>query len=145
MRKTIILMIIYYICLHIIPAVHAESIGSLTSPFGWRVHPITGNYSFHSGIDIAYEEGTTIGALFPGKVIYSNWWEGYGNVVVLAHDNGSNTVYAHCSALYVSVEQYVTTGEPIVAVGSTGNSTGPHLHLEFWQNGQYVDPCTLFN
>lgn len=138
------LMTVFICCLYFPLQVFAGNIGNITSPFGWRVHPITGNYSFHAGVDIAYEHGTQIGALFPGKVVFSNWWEGYGNVVILAHDNGTNTVYAHCSALYVKTGQSVNAGDLIVAVGSTGNSTGPHLHLELWQNNQYIDPYTLW-
>ena len=107
----------------------------ITSPFGWRTHPITGEWKFHSGVDIGYDYGTDITAMLPGTVVYAAPWDGYGNCVILEHENGDHTLYGHCSEIYVSYGQYVNKGDVIAAVGSTGNSTGPHLHLEWWHNG----------
>lgn len=117
----------------------------ITSPFGWRIHPITGEWKFHTGVDIGYEYGSAIIAMLPGKVVYSAWYGGYGNCVILEHDNGDHTLYAHASELYCHYGQYVHRGDVIAAVGSTGNSTGPHLHLEYWHDGQYSDPLVLYN
>ncbi|WP_462381037.1 M23 family metallopeptidase [Phascolarctobacterium faecium] len=117
----------------------------ITSPFGWRIHPITGEWKFHSGLDIGYEEGTAIPAMMSGTVVYSAWYDGYGYTVILEHTNGDHTLYGHCSALYCNYGQYVEKGTVIAAVGSTGYSTGPHLHLEFWHNNQYTDPSLLWS
>ena len=116
----------------------------ITSPFGWRIHPVTGEYKFHSGVDIGYDYGTAVTAMMDGKVVYAAPYGGYGNCIILEHAGGDHTLYAHCSALYASYGQYVAKGVVIAAVGSTGISTGPHLHLEWWHNGQYVDPCGLW-
>lgn len=137
MRKLILITLIIFYPL----TVHAAPI---TSPFGWRVHPITGKYSFHTGIDIGYEFGDSIVAMLPGKVVYADWYGGYGNCVILEHANGDHTLYAHCSNIYCSYGQNIEQGTIIAAVGNTGNSTGPHLHLEYWHNGQYADPITLW-
>lgn len=116
---------------------------TVTSPFGWRHHPITGEYTFHSGVDIAAEQGTPIGAVFAGETVYAGQWKGYGNVVVLKHSEDVYTLYGHCERLLVSPEQKVSAKETIATVGSTGFSTGPHLHLEVWYKGQYIDPLSL--
>lgn len=116
----------------------------VTSPFGWRIHPITGEYKFHTGLDIGYDAGTAIVAMKEGTVVYSAWYGGYGNTVILEHPDGDHTLYAHCNALYCNYGQWVDKGSVIAAVGSTGNSTGPHLHLEWWHNGQYTDPMGLW-
>lgn len=116
----------------------------ITSPFGWRVHPVTGEYSFHTGVDIAADEGSIIPALFDGTVIWAEERGGYGNCVLLQHENDRYTLYAHCSALNVFPGQQVGAGYTIAYIGSTGRSTGPHLHLEYWVNGEYVDPLTIW-
>lgn len=116
----------------------------ITSPFGWRIHPITGEYKFHNGIDIGMDEGTPVGALWDGKVIYAGWWEGYGNTVVIDHGNTLYSLYGHTSQLLVSTGQQVKQGDIVALSGSTGESTGPHLHLSVWQNNQYIDPATLW-
>jgi murein DD-endopeptidase MepM/ murein hydrolase activator NlpD len=94
----------------------------------------------HEGIDIAAATGTPIWAAAAGTVIYAGWLGGYGNLVVLDHGNGLSTAYAHASAILVSVGRRVFQGETIAVVGSTGNSSGPHLHFEVRVNGVAVDP-----
>ena len=116
----------------------------ITSPFGWRVHPLTGEWAFHSGIDIGYDSGEPIGAMNPGQVVYAAWYGGYGYTVIIAHDNGDYTLYGHCSQILTKYGSYVRKGTVIATVGSTGNSTGPHLHLEYWHNGEYADPIVLW-
>ena len=141
-------MKIYRILLMIIAIVSFSAsayAAPITSPFGWRVHPISGEWKFHSGMDIGYEEGTAIPAMMPGTVVYSAWYDGYGYTVILEHENGDLTLYGHCSALYCNYGQYVEKGTVIAAVGSTGYSTGPHLHLEYWHNGVYADPTLLWS
>ena len=108
--------------------------------YGWRVHPISGEKDNHRGIDIAVAQGTEILATHDGVVTLAGNSGGYGLVVVIENDKGLTTKYAHCSTLLVSAGQTVTKGEPIAKVGSTGNSTGPHLHFEVLQDGQYLNP-----
>lgn len=116
----------------------------VTSPFGWRVHPISGAYRFHTGSDLGYGMGDAAPAMLPGKVVFAGEWGGYGNCVILEHANNDHTLYGHLSEIYVYEGQPVGLHEAIGAVGSTGYSTGPHLHLEWWHNGEYVDPLPLF-
>ena len=122
----------------------------VTSPFGWRIHPISGDWKFHAGVDLGYEYGSYIGALFDGQVITAaNLDDGYGNQVLIYHPAiDAYTRYAHCSTLHVAAGQTVSAGQVIAQVGSTGYSTGPHLHLEYIikVNGvyQYADPLTLW-
>ena len=134
--------IFFLLCLFLSPAI--ADAAPITSPFGWRTHPITGEWKFHSGVDIGYDYGTDITAMLPGTVVYAAPWDGYGNCVILEHENGDHTLYGHCSEIYVSYGQYVNKGDVIAVVGSTGNSTGPHLHLEWWHNGEYADPLGLW-
>lgn len=96
------------------------SAAPITSPFGWRIHPITGEWKFHSGVDIGYDYGTGIPAMLDGRVVYAAPYGGYGNCIILEHAGGDHTLYAHCSALYASYGQYVSKGTVIAAVGSTG-------------------------
>ncbi|MEO1207944.1 MAG: peptidoglycan DD-metalloendopeptidase family protein [Cyanobacteria bacterium J06638_20] len=114
--------------------------GRLTSGFGQRRHPILGTSRFHAGVDFGASQGTTIRAADSGKVIFSGWYGGYGRAVVIDHGGGITTLYAHASRLYVNVGQVVSQGQAIAAVGSTGLSTGPHLHFEVRQNGNPVNP-----
>jgi len=118
--------------------------GSVTSPFGWRVHPIFGTWKFHSGIDIGADYGASIYAAQSGVVVYSGWLEGYGWTVIIDHGGGISTLYAHCSSIYVSCGQRVSCGQTIALVGSTGYSTGPHLHFEVRKNGIAVNPLQAF-
>ena len=112
----------------------------ISSPFGYRIHPIYGYSKLHTGMAIGVSSGSVIVAANAGTVISSGWNGGYGKCIVVDHGGGVTTLYAHCSALYVSVGQSVTRGQQIAAVGSTGNSTGPHCHFEVRINGSYVNP-----
>lgn len=111
--------------------------GIITSRFGVSSRIRVSN---HTGLDIAAASGTPIKAAAAGKVTYSGWKGSYGNFISIVHSNGVQTYYAHCSKLYANVGQSVAQGETIAAVGSTGNSTGPHLHLEIRVNGVAYDP-----
>ncbi|MDR7994327.1 M23 family metallopeptidase [Thermosynechococcus sp. TG252] len=103
----------------------------ITSTFGWRIHPIFGDRRFHSGTDLGAPEGTPVLAVFDGRVVESNWLGGYGLTVILQHPPEQHqTLYAHLSQRFVNPGQWVKQGDVIGLVGSTGNSTGPHLHFE---------------
>ena len=115
--------------------------GPITDPFGMRMHPITHQWKMHSGMDIGAPMGSTIVAAAGGRVIYSGWEGGYGNTIVIDHGGQTSTLYGHCSQLFVSEGQDVQRGQAIGAVGSTGESTGPHLHFEIRINGVPVDPA----
>jgi murein DD-endopeptidase MepM/ murein hydrolase activator NlpD len=114
--------------------------GPITSPFGMRINPVTHHYSGHTGIDIGVDYGTPIKAADGGTVIYVGWNDAYGNMTVIDHGGGISTMYAHESAQLVSVGDKVYQGEIIGKVGSTGWSTGPHLHFEVRVNGDPVNP-----
>jgi len=122
----------------------------VTSPFGWRIHPISGQWKFHSGVDLGYDYGEYIGSLFDGQiVIAANLDDGYGNQVLIYHPAiDAYTRYAHCSTLHVAAGQFVKAGQIIAQVGSSGYSTGAHLHLEYIINVngvyQYADPLNLW-
>ncbi len=113
----------------------------ISSPYGYRPHPITGTNKLHSGIDYAAPLGTAIYAAEDGVVLTSGWVNGYGYTVTVNHGSGYVTLYAHCSKLLVSAGQSVTKGQTIARVGSTGNSTGNHLHFEVKVNGKAVNPA----
>src|SRR5919199_1330843 len=112
----------------------------ITSDFGWRIHPLLGSLRFHSGIDFGATYGSTIRAADSGTVIWAGWYGGYGNAVIINHGGGISTLYGHTSKLYVHEGQSVQIGDAIAAVGSTGLSTGPHLHFEVRKDGEPVDP-----
>lgn len=114
--------------------------GPITSPFGYRTHPIFGTTIFHAGIDIGVDYGTPIHAADSGVVVYSGWISGYGNAVIIDHGGGISTLYGHNQSLAVSEGQSVSKGSVIAYAGSTGNSTGPHCHFEVDVNGSPVNP-----
>ena len=117
----------------------------VSSRFGLRVHPITGEKKSHTGIDIASNQGTAVYASDGGSVTLAGWNGGYGNCIMIDHGNGYVTLYGHLSSISVSVGQTVSQGATIGAVGSTGNSTGPHLHFEVLKNGSRIDPEQFFS
>lgn len=112
----------------------------VTSEFGWRIHPITGERRFHSGMDFGAAKGSPIYAVDAGRVESAGDKGGYGNAVVIRHNARISTLYGHASQLYVSTGQWVQRGQMIAAVGSTGLSTGPHLHFEVRVNGVAQNP-----
>ena len=114
--------------------------GFITSTFGWRVHPILGYERFHGGVDFGADYGSTIRSADGGTVIYAGWYGGYGLTVIVDHGGGLTTLYAHSSELFVYEGQPVQRGQAIASVGSTGLSTGPHLHFEVRVGGEPVDP-----
>lgn len=117
--------------------------GRYTSYFGYRINPITGEYGFHSGIDIAAPSGTRIRAAFNGKVIKCGYDSQAGNYIYLSHDDGFVTFYCHCSELLAEKGINVRQGETIALVGSTGYSTGPHLHFEVRKDNIRYNPLWL--
>ena len=116
----------------------------VSSPFGTREHPIFHDMRFHSGIDIAAASGATIVAADSGTVVSAIYSSSYGNYVVISHGGGNSTLYAHMSSMAVTSGQTVTKGQTIGYVGSTGWSTGAHLHFEIKIGGQLVDPQSQF-
>lgn len=118
--------------------------GVITSPFGWRIHPITGASRFHSGIDIADDYYTPVVASAPGVVTHAGWIDGYGNAVIIEHEGGWSTLYGHFAEIHVMAGQTVSAGHLIGGQGSTGNSTGPHCHFEIRDpSGTPVDPASM--
>lgn len=114
--------------------------GEVTDWFGWRVHPVTGVWHLHDGIDLNAPTGTPVAAVAPGTVTTAGWLGGYGYAVKVDHGDGIMTMYAHLSEVAVSPGEWVETGEIIGYSGSTGNSTGPHLHFTVLVWGEPVDP-----
>ncbi len=115
-------------------------LGYVSSSYGYRVHPIDGGKNLHRGVDIAVPQGTAIHAVQDGRVVSAGNAGDYGLCVVIEDDKGYQSRYAHCSSLSVAAGQEVKRGDVIAAVGSTGNSTGPHLHLEVMLDGEYLNP-----
>ena len=116
--------------------------GRLTSGFGERFHPILGHMRFHKGVDLAAAAGTPIVAAADGRVIGAGWHGGYGRQVEIAHQGGTETSYGHMSRIAARIGQVVRKGEVIGWVGSTGLSTGPHLHFEVTHNGKPLNPMS---
>ncbi len=112
----------------------------LSSDYGIRKDPFTGRLAFHDGIDIAVKRGTEITALRDGEVVYSGWKGGYGNTVIVRHEDGLESVYGHTAKNLVSLGERVRAGSVLAEVGSTGRSTGPHLHLEMRRHGKSINP-----
>lgn len=109
--------------------------GTISSNYGWRHDPIDGNLKHHSGVDIAVRSGTPVKSIAPGRVSFSGTRGGYGNLVIIEHDNGMVSLYGHNSLILVTVGENVDAHKTIALSGSTGRSTGPHLHFELWKNG----------
>ncbi|MBI4714873.1 MAG: peptidoglycan DD-metalloendopeptidase family protein [Nitrospirae bacterium] len=117
--------------------------GVLSSGYGVRSHPILHRERFHDGIDIAAAENTPVYPARNGEVIFSGWKEGYGNLVILRHEEGYTTHYAHNAVNLVREGDKVRSGEAIATVGQTGKATGPHLHFEIRKDGHPVNPLSL--
>lgn len=115
-------------------------LGEVTSPYGYRDHPVSGEYLFHSGTDLAADIGTPVAAFADGTVDFIGESEAYGLYIQLDHGNGVKTFYCHCSALYAQKGETVSAGQTVAAVGDTGNATGPHLHLEIKRDGVLLNP-----
>ncbi|MBW8384345.1 MAG: peptidoglycan DD-metalloendopeptidase family protein [Youngiibacter sp.] len=114
--------------------------GRVSSPYGWRIHPILGYSKFHTGIDFAAASGTAVKAVKGGVVILAKYNSSYGNYIIVDHGNGISSLYAHLKGFNTSLGSRVSQGQTIGFVGSTGMSTGPHLHFEIRVNGDHVNP-----
>lgn len=115
----------------------------LSSPFGWRPDPFTGVRTFHTGIDMACPAGTPIHASMGGKVLTAGWSNVFGNYVIVNHENGYQTLYGHMSKIIAKKGQRINQGTLIGLVGTTGYSTGPHLHFTVYRHGRLIDPSTV--
>lgn len=127
------------------PIVKPVASNRMTSPFGYRINPVTDEYGFHSGLDMAAPTGTPIKAAFDGVVDKAASSPARGNYIMINSSGGIKTVYCHCSELLVTEGQQVTAGEIIAKVGSTGQATGPHLHFELRINGIYYNPIWVID
>lgn len=117
----------------------------ITSPYGYRVHPITGKVKFHAGVDVGAPSGLPIHAASAGRVTISVYSRSYGNYVEIDHGNGVRTRYAHMSKRLCSVGDTVAQGDVIGEIGATGHATGPHLHFEVRVNGKTLNPMQYFS
>jgi murein DD-endopeptidase MepM/ murein hydrolase activator NlpD len=117
------------------------ALGFFSSPYGTRIHPVYGTGRFHAGCDISAPTGTEIRATAAGTVITSGWMGGYGNTIEIDHGSGLTTLYGHCSELVTPVGTVVRKGQVVAKVGSTGVSTGPHVHYEVHLGGAAIDPA----
>ena len=149
MRRMYLLVALVLALLSFLPASSAAAITMISpvgqpmivkSPQGFRIHPITGEYKYHSGVDLAADYGDPIYAAAAGTVTYAGWISGYGNTVMINHGGDLYTLYGHNQELLVSVGQSVPQGFVIARAGSTGNSTGPHCHFEVRPNGENGEP-----
>ncbi len=120
-------------------------VGTISSHYGYRTHPITGVYSMHNGLDIAADKGTEIIAAYAGEVTSAGYSSSYGYYVIISHDQSMKTLYAHCSKLLVNEGDMVEKGDKIALVGSTGRATGPHLHFEVRVSNYRIDPEWLLS
>ncbi len=120
-------------------------VAQVTSPFGWRQHPIFGVRRFHTGIDLAGPNHAAVRSADSGAVLYTGWYGGYGKVVILSHGKGMATLYAHLSKIAVSQGTNVSKGDVLGYEGTTGFSTGPHLHFEVRMNGKPNNPLNYFH
>jgi len=114
--------------------------GNISSSYGRRDNPFSGERTFHSGVDISATPGMPIRATADGVVTYSGWTQSSGNVVLIEHGCGFSTAYAHNRSNWVKVGQRVKRGEIVAYIGSTGKSTGPHVHYEVWERGRRINP-----
>ena len=119
--------------------------GRVSSGFGNRFHPIDRKVKFHAGLDLAVPQGTTVGAAANGTVKFAGWDGDYGNLVILQHADGRESRYGHLSKLVVKQNDEVMAGQTIALSGSTGKSTGPHVHFEIRENGKVVDPVKVLS
>lgn len=117
--------------------------GRLTSAFGYRRNPFGQGMQFHQGLDIANKSGTIIRAAGKGTIVFSNYKSGYGKTIIIEHGNGYKTLYGHCQELLVNEGDSVEKGQAIAEMGSTGNSTGSHLHFELHKDGKPIDPFKI--
>ena len=125
--------------------VHPVDSGNYTSYFGYRTNPITQQYAFHTGLDIAVPLGTEVKAAYDGTVRKVGRDSRSGNYIILSHGGGTETFYCHCSKILASEGDAVNAGDCIALVGSTGWSTGPHLHFEIRKDGERMDPLPILN
>lgn len=116
----------------------------VTSYYGYRMHPVYGYERLHTGVDIGAADGANVVAADDGTVVHAGWMGGYGNCIMIDHGNGYTTLYAHLTSIYVSNGNTVSRGDSIGTVGSTGVSTGPHLHYEVREGGSCVDPMAFY-
>ena len=148
-RKKISLLLLAIFCfintsIAIEPYVNPIMSARLSSKYGMRIHPIKKYSRSHPGIDLAAPLDSPIRAIIGGRVVFADKYAGYGNLVVIQHENGMTSHYGHCSKIVVEPGTYVKTGQIIARIGSTGISTGPHLHLEIRFNGVPKNPLDVF-
>lgn len=118
--------------------------GVITSPYGWRADPFLGTRRYHNGIDIAASMGTPVLAVADGYVTLASWYGGYGNCIMISIGGGMSTLYGHLNGYACSAGQYVKKGQVVGYLGTTGRSTGPHLHFSLFKNGTDINPYTLY-
>lgn len=118
--------------------------GEISSQFGYRAHPFRRVRHFHTGVDIRARRGTPILAAASGRVVFAGWKRGYGRMVEVEHGSGFRTLYAHCSKIQVRVGTMIQSGTIVGLIGSTGVTTGPHLHFEIMRGSVLIDPLRFF-